>query len=93
MKKSTILIMTSLILLSWVSSVYAAEILGYSIVEKQAKFYTIILGVIAVSIVLVSVTYLGSWLADLKKKVATHALRGEKDSLGGELAAAAQSAK
>ena len=85
--------MTSLILLSWISSVYAADILGYPIVEKQAKFYTIILGVIAASIALVSASYLCFWLADLKKKAATPVLRREKEAFGGELVAAAQSAK
>jgi hypothetical protein len=93
MKKTTILIMTSLILLSWVSSVYAAEILGYPLVEKQAKFYSVILGVIGASMALVFVTYTSFWLADWKKEVATHALRREKKALGGELAAAAQPAK
>ena len=85
--------MTSLILLGLVSSVYAADILGYPIVEKQAKFYTIILGVIAASVALVSVTYLGYWLDDLKKRTATQGLRRERKAFGSELVAAAQSAK
>ena len=85
--------MTSLILLGWISSVYAADILGYAIVEKQAKFYIIILGLIAASVALVSATYFGYWLADLKKKAAPQALRREKEAFAGKLVAAVQSAK
>jgi hypothetical protein len=92
MKKLAVIIMTSLILLGWISSIYAADIWGYPIVEKQAKFYTIILSVIGVSIALVSATYLGLWLADVRKKAVTH-LRREKEAFAGELVAAAQSAK
>jgi hypothetical protein len=93
MKKSTILIMTTMILLGWIANVYAAEILGYSIVEKQARFYTLILGMIGVSIVLVGFSYLCFSLVDLRKKVAKPALKREKESFAGEFVAAAQSAK
>ena len=81
-----------MILVAWTSNVYAAEILGYPIVAKQAKFYSIILGVIAASVALVSTSYLCFWLGDLKKRakvsksVAGHAFARQ-------LAAAAQSAK
>jgi len=93
MKKSTILIMTSMILLGWISNVYAAEILGYPIVEKQARFYTFILGIIGVSVALVGLSYLCFWLVDLKEKAAKPAFRREKEAFAGELVAAAQSAK
>jgi hypothetical protein len=93
MRKLAILIISSMILVSWVSSLYAAEILGYPLVEKQAKFYTAILGVIAASIALVSALYLCFWLLEFKKKTATRTLRREKEVLGGELAVALHSAK
>jgi hypothetical protein len=93
MKKSTILIMTSMILLGWISNVYAAEMLGYPIVEKQARFYTLILGMIGVSIALVGFSSLCFWLVDLKRKAAKPALRRQKQPFAGEFVAAAQSAK
>ncbi len=55
MKKSTIVITASMILVGLASNVYAAEILGYPIVAKQAKFYSIILGVMAASMAMVAV--------------------------------------
>jgi len=93
MRKSVILIVSSMILLSWVSSLYAGEILGYPLVEKQAKFYTIILGVIAASALMVSATCFCFWLVDCKKKVAIPALERKKEILGGDLAVAFHSAK
>jgi hypothetical protein len=81
-----ILIISSMILFGWVSSLYAAEILGYPLVEKQAKFYTIILGVIAASVFMVSALY-------LCLKAATPTLQREKEVLAGELVVALQSAK
>ena len=89
MKKSTILIMTSMVLLGWISNVYAGEILGYPIAATQAKFYSIILSVIGASMALVALAYLCFWLADLKKKLALR----EKKVFAGELVAAAHSAK
>ncbi|MBI5967132.1 MAG: hypothetical protein HY882_04650 [Deltaproteobacteria bacterium] len=68
MKKLAILILTLAILGGWLCSAYAAELLGYPIVPKQAKFYTIILSVVGTSIGLVSAVYLSFWLADLKKR-------------------------
>ena len=82
-----------MILLGWISNVYAAEILGYHIVEKQARFYTLILGIIGSSVALVGLSYLCFWLVDLKKKAAKPVLRREKEAFAGELVAAAQSAK
>ena len=93
MRKLAILIISSMILVSWVSSLYAAEILGYPLVEKQAKFYTTILGVIVASVAMVSASYLCFWLLDFKKKIATRTLQREKGVLGGELVVALQSAK
>jgi len=93
LRKSTILIITSMILLGWISNVYAAAILGYPIVEKQARFYTLILGIIGASASLIGFSYLCFWLADLKKRVVKPVLRKEKEVFAGELAAAAQSAK
>ena len=93
MRKSTILIITSMILLGWISNVYAAAILGYPIVEKQARFYTLILGIIGASASLIGFSYFCFWLADLKKRVVKPVLRKEKEVFAGELAAAAQSAK
>jgi hypothetical protein len=92
MRKSTIVITAGMILIGLASNVYAAEILGYPIVAKQEKFYSIILGVIAASVALVGIAYLGFWLADLKKraKVVTSA---EKVGFAGRLVGAVQSAR
>ena len=92
MKKSTIVIMASMVLVAWASNVSAAEILGYPVVAEQLKFYSIILGVIAASVAMVSIAYLCFWLADLKRKarVPKPVARG---TFAGELAAATQSAK
>jgi mannitol-specific phosphotransferase system IIBC component len=92
MKKSTIAITASMILIGLASSAYAGEILGYPIVAKQAKFYSIILGVIAASVAMVAISYLCFWLADLKKR-ATVSKPVEKVSFARELVAVAQSAK
>jgi uncharacterized membrane protein YeaQ/YmgE (transglycosylase-associated protein family) len=92
MKKSTILIMIAMILIGWISNVSAAEILGYPVVEKQARFYTLILSIIGASIGLVGLSHLSFWLIELKKKAAKPTLRKEKEAFA-ELAAAAQSAK
>lgn len=81
-----------MILVGLASSAYAGEILGYPIVAKQAKFYSIILGVIAASVSMVAISYFCFWLADLKKRV-TVSKPVEKAAFGGELVAAAQSAK
>lgn len=92
-----ILIMSSAILLIWLSSSYAAEFLGYTVVPKQAKFYTIILGGIGASVGMVSALYGALWLADLKKKrkarVAKPAFSRDTEAFGGAIAAAAQPAK
>jgi hypothetical protein len=92
MKKSTIVITASMILIGIASNVYAADILGFPIVAKQAKFYSIILGVIAVSMAMVGMAYLGFWLADLKKKAKVYTSVA-RPVFAGELAVAAQSAK
>lgn len=93
MRKLAILIISSMILMSWVSSLYAAEILGYPLVEKQAKFYITILGVIAASVAMVSASYLCFWLLDFKKRAATRSLQRETGVLGGKLVVALHSAK
>ena len=86
MRKLTISIISSMVLLGLASSQYAAEISGYPHVEKEAKFYTIILGVIAASVFMVSALY-------LCLKAATPTLQREKAVLAGELVVALQSAK
>ena len=92
MKRSTMVITVSMILIGFASNAFAAEILGYPLAAKQAKFYSIILGVIAASMAMVGIAYLGFWLADLKKMI--KASRPVKKAVfAGELAAAAQSAK
>jgi len=92
MKKLALLILTmaSVIPLTWVSSSYAAEFLGYTMVPKQASFYTIILGLIGASVGMVSALYAALWLADLRKKRQVEVVN---PAFGGEMAAAAQPAK
>jgi mannitol-specific phosphotransferase system IIBC component len=92
MKKSTIAITASMILIGLASSAYAGEILGYPIVAKQAKFYSIILGVIAASMAMVAISYFCFWLSDVRKREKVSKPLG-KAAFAGELVAAAQSAK
>jgi hypothetical protein len=97
MKKLMALIISSVILLSWVSSGYAAELLGYSIVPKQAKFYTTILGVMGTSVAMISALYFFLWVADLKKKKKVRMVKPAfiegGEVFDGPFAAASQSAK
>jgi len=92
-----ILIMSSAILLTWASSSYAAEFLGYTMVPKQAKFYSILLGLIGASVGMVSALHAALWLADLRKKrkvkIIKPAFSRNIEAFGGEMAAAAQPAK
>jgi len=92
-----ILIMSSAILLTWVSNSYASEFLGYTMVPKQARFYTIILGLIGASVGMVSALHAALWLSDLREKrkvkVIKPALSRGVKGFGGEMAAAAQPAK
>jgi hypothetical protein len=77
------------------SNSFAAEILGYPVTPTQAKFYLLILGLIGVSIGMVSIAYFAFWVLDLKKKkgeVRAIAVRKEK-AFAGEFAVAAHSAK
>jgi mannitol-specific phosphotransferase system IIBC component len=92
MKRSTIAITASMILIGLASHAYAGEILGYSILAKQAKFYSIILGLIAASVSMVAVSYFCFWLADLKKRTMVFK-PAEEVVFAGELVAAAHSAK
>ena len=97
MKKLTILIITTAILCCWISSAYAADILGYPIVPKQAKFYLIILSVIGVSMAMVTTAYFSFWLVDLKKRrkevKVKPAFNKGLEAFDGQLTAAAQPAK
>jgi len=90
MRKIAILIMASAVLLSLTSSVFAAEFLGYPIVPKQVQFYTIILGVIGLSMVMVLAVYVFMWIEDFRKKklsVVKAALREGREVFTGRLAA------
>ncbi|MGB9697909.1 MAG: hypothetical protein ACPL5I_00860 [Thermodesulfobacteriota bacterium] len=72
-------------LISWgviPSQVLAGEIWGYPISPVQAKFYLIILGVIAFSILMVASVYALFWLLDFKKKAKESLM---VKSLGAEL--------
>jgi uncharacterized membrane protein YeaQ/YmgE (transglycosylase-associated protein family) len=97
MKKLMVLIISFVTWLSWVSSGYAAELLGYSIVPKQAKFYIIILGVMGASGAMVSALYFFLWMADLKKKKKVRMINPAfiegGEAFEGPFAAASQSAK
>ena len=92
-----ILIMSSAILLNWVSGSYAAEFLGYTMVPKQVKFYTIILGMLGASAGMVATLYATLGLADLRKKrkakVVGPAPFKDTAAFGDEVAIAAQPAR
>ena len=92
MKKSTVAITVSMVLIGLASNLYAADILGFPIVAKQAKFYSIILGVIAASVALVGIAYIAFWLADLKKREKVTA-PAEKAAFAGKLVGAVQSVR
>ncbi len=68
MAKTKIIIWILIIWSTLPSQVLAGEIWGYPISPVQAKFYLIILGVIAFSILMVASVYAFFWLFDLKKK-------------------------
>jgi hypothetical protein len=99
MKKLALMILTisSAISLTLVSSSYAAEFLGYTMVPKQANFYSIILGLIGASVGLVSALYTALWLSDLRKKEKAKAfkpaLARDEEAFDGEMVAVAQPAK
>jgi hypothetical protein len=67
MKTITSILTVSMILLAEVSELWASQVLGYTVAEKQAKFYIIILSTMAVSIALVGAVYFVLWLAERKK--------------------------
>jgi len=67
-KMNIIMIMIFAILVVYTSTASAAEILGYPIVAKQAKYYTMILGLMGASMAMVGVVYAYMWLADLKRR-------------------------
>ncbi len=89
MKKATVLTIASVILLGLAADVLAGDVLGYPVVEKQLRFYSIILGIIAVSAALVTASCFCSRLFEAKKKADQPAKRESFDGL----AAAAHSAK
>jgi len=89
MKKSTILAIASMIILGFAANSFAADLFGYPVVEKQIRFYSLILGIIAISAVLVAVSCLSSRVADVKKRSA----RLSEEKAFGTFAAATQSAK
>jgi len=77
------------------STSFAGEIMGYPVTPTQARFYLLILGLLAVSAGMVSVAYLAFWVLDLKKKRREGKKIAvlEEQGFAGELAVAAQSAK
>jgi uncharacterized membrane protein YeaQ/YmgE (transglycosylase-associated protein family) len=89
MKKIIIPAIASAIIITWVSGANAGEILGYPIVQKQATFYTMILGLIGASMGIVGAAYACFFLADLKKKkvVVKESLPRRMESFSGKLAA------
>jgi hypothetical protein len=94
MKKAIFLLMILTNFL-FASNSFANEILGYHLAPTQARFYTLILGLIGFSAGIVSVAYLSFWVLDLKKKreQVREIIIIKKPAFAGELVAAAQPAK
>jgi hypothetical protein len=67
MKKIISVFTVSMILLAEVSELWAGQVLGYTVADKQAKFYIIILGTMGASLAMVGAVYLILWLAERKK--------------------------
>lgn len=68
MRKVKIIIWSLIIGGAIPNQVLAGEIWGYPISPGQAKFYLIILGLIAFSILMVASVYAVFWILDFKKK-------------------------
>ncbi len=67
MKKLIILATVSMILLGGFSELWAGQVFGYTVAEKQVKFYIMILGVMGFSVAMVGVVYFVLWIAERKK--------------------------
>jgi hypothetical protein len=67
MKKIISGLTVSMILLAEVSELWAGQVLGYTVADKQAKFYIIILTTMGASLAMVGAVYLILWLAEYKK--------------------------
>ena len=67
MKTIKIFLTVSMILLGGFSELWAGQVLGYPIAEKQAKFYMMILITMGVPVAMVGAVYLVLWIAERKK--------------------------
>ena len=67
MRKAAVLAITSMIILGVAANALAADLLGYPIVEKQMRFYSIIFGVMGISIILVALSYVSFRVTEVKK--------------------------
>jgi len=93
--KKTIALLTILTNFLFTSGSFAGEIFGYPVAPTQVRFYILILGLIGVSVTMVSAAYLSFWVMDLKKKreKVRELIIIKKQPFAGELVAAAQPAK
>ncbi len=96
MKKIITGLSASILYLVFAAPVKAAEFFGYPIVPKQARFYLILLCMIAFSMALVGGAYAIFWILDLKKKsikLSQPALSRNPQAYAGKLVPVAQPAK
>ncbi len=89
MKKLMMLINTSAFVLILRAEGFPADLFGYPVVETQLRFYTLILGIIAVSVALVAFSCLCSRRMDARRA----APKSVERKVFGKFAAAAQSSK
>lgn len=89
MRKSTVLAITSMMILGFAANAFAADLFGYPVVEKQLRFYSLIFGIIGLSVVMVTLSCLFSKQSEAKKR--SRKLSGAKAF--GRLVAATQPAK
>jgi hypothetical protein len=70
MKKKSILATASTLLLGFAVNASAGDLLGYPVVETQLRFYSLIIGLIAISVVLVAASCLCSRPVEEKNEAA-----------------------
>ena len=75
MKKKSILATASTFLLGFAVNASAGDLLGYPVVETQLRFYSLIIGLIAISVALVAASCLFSQPVEEKKRAAKPAAR------------------
>lgn len=75
MKKNSILATATTIFLGFAVNAWAGDLLGYPVVETQLRFYSLIVGLIAMSVLIVAASCLCSRQVEVKKQTAKPSAR------------------